>query len=47
VGTKNVFLKYFDTGGISPASWSEEDIKNYRNDIAWVLEKFLPPRKNA
>jgi hypothetical protein len=43
IGTKNVFLKYFDTGGISPASWSRVDIANYRKDIADTLEKFLPP----
>jgi hypothetical protein len=42
IGTKNVFLKYFDTGGISPASWSRADIENYRNDIAKTLKKFLP-----
>jgi hypothetical protein len=42
IGTKNVFLKYFDTKGISPASWSEADIKNYRNDIAKRLKIFLP-----
>jgi hypothetical protein len=43
IGTRNVFLKYFDTEGISPASWSVEDIENYRNDMAWILRKFLPP----
>jgi hypothetical protein len=47
VGTKNVFLKYFDTEGISSASWSREDIENYRNDIARVLKKFLPLCKDA
>jgi hypothetical protein len=42
IGTKNVFLKYFDAEGISPASWSKIDIENYRNDIAKKLEIFLP-----
>jgi hypothetical protein len=44
VCTKNVFLKYFDTGGVSPASWSKTDIENYREDIAVTLKKFLPSR---
>jgi hypothetical protein len=47
IGTKNVFLKYFDAEGTSSAFWSKEDIENYRNDIALVLEKFLPPPKAA
>lgn len=42
IGTKNVFLKYFDDEGISSASWSKTDIENYRNDIAKTLKEFLP-----
>jgi hypothetical protein len=43
IGTKNVFLKYFDDEGLSPASWSKTDIEKYRRNIADTLEKFLPP----
>jgi hypothetical protein len=45
MGTKNVFLKYFDDEGLSPASWSKTDIEKYRRNIADTLAKFLPPRQ--
>jgi DNA-directed RNA polymerase subunit N (RpoN/RPB10) len=45
IGTKNVFLKYFDDEGLSSASWSRTDIEKYRKNIADTLEKFLPPRQ--
>ncbi|MDR1898023.1 MAG: DUF262 domain-containing HNH endonuclease family protein [Prevotellaceae bacterium] len=42
IGTKNVFLKYFDKDGISLTSWSQADIEKYRANIADTLKKFLP-----
>lgn len=42
--TKNVFLKYFDKTGAKNIKWSDNDILNYRNDIAVTLEAFLPKK---
>lgn len=42
--TKNVFLKYFDTTGERNVKWSDKDIVNYRNDIAEILQDFLPTK---
>jgi hypothetical protein len=46
IGTKNVFLKYFDKTGFSTNTWNKEDIKMYRDAIAETLCKFLPGKEN-
>ena len=42
LGTKNVFLKYFDLQGHSRTKWGREDIVSYRNIISEALTEFLP-----
>lgn len=44
LGTKNVFLKYFDLKGHSRTRWGKEDIISYRKVISEVLAEFLPAR---
>ncbi|PPS22897.1 hypothetical protein [Brachyspira murdochii] len=44
IGTKNVFLKYFDYD-ISKSTvhkWTKTDASNYEEDIYETLNEFLP-----
>ncbi len=45
--TKNVFLKYFTVSTNNLREWNKEDAESYKNNIAIVLAKFLPPKNNS
>ncbi len=45
IGTKNVFLKYFNKSGKENIKWSYDDFVNYSNNIAKTLEYFLTINK--
>lgn len=44
--TQNVFFKFFDKKGTSRTQWTMEDIMNYQNHIAEVLDEFLTYKEN-
>lgn len=41
IGTKNVFLKYFNKSGKDNVKWSYDDFINYSNNLGKTLEYFL------
>ena len=44
--TKNVFLKNFRGLNNTTISWSEDDMKKYRENIIAVIRKFLIPAQS-
>jgi hypothetical protein len=46
IGTKNVFLKYFDKQGSTFSKWTKADIANYQNNIGEMTEEFLTFNNN-
>jgi hypothetical protein len=41
VCTKNVFLKYFDTKGMSPNKWTENDMRVHQNYMGKTFDVFM------
>ena len=41
LGTKNVFLKYFDEKVPSLLQWTVDDMQNYQNDIVNTIKEYL------